>query len=302
MESQLEFHGRYLMSLGPLVLGIVGVPTVREASRGQLELDRPLCISIRDFMASYYDLVFSEEGLRAGKWWTLLSHIFVHQDVAHLQSNLASLLISGLGVHNSFGPAGLYGVFFLSGAAAACNRWGKAYQTESQLGSQLRVPQKILGVISVPEKVQGFVNSKIVDPSINKVSQPLARRATFLGSSAAVSGLAGCGVCATVEDLVVCARAGRMPVASLSALAGALQQGKFLSDEWHRLRGADGITGIDHAGHLTGFVAGVVIFFLLRAGQHFTDDRWPPWKWRHQYIDASPPRRHYIDASGILHR
>ena len=50
--------------------------------------------------------VYSKEAVRRGRWWTVVSYMFLHADYAHLFSNLQGLMLSGPGALEVFGPLG----------------------------------------------------------------------------------------------------------------------------------------------------------------------------------------------------
>lgn len=62
-------------------------------------------------------LALSGEALASGRWWTLLSHIFLHGGLVHLLMNAGAALAFGPAVARHFGPgvraAGTFLLFFL---------------------------------------------------------------------------------------------------------------------------------------------------------------------------------------------
>ncbi|MDO8297526.1 MAG: rhomboid family intramembrane serine protease [Caulobacter sp.] len=67
-------------------------------------------------------LALSGEGLSRGRWWTLLSHIFLHGNLVHLLMNSGAALAFGPAVARHFGPgarsAGIFLLYFLVCGAA----------------------------------------------------------------------------------------------------------------------------------------------------------------------------------------
>jgi membrane associated rhomboid family serine protease len=41
--------------------------------------------------------VYSEEALKAGRWWTSFTYMFTHRDLEHMKGNLLSLSSIGYG-------------------------------------------------------------------------------------------------------------------------------------------------------------------------------------------------------------
>lgn len=62
-------------------------------------------------------LALSGQALAEGRWWTLVSHIFLHANLVHLLMNAGAALAFGPAVARHFGPgarsAGIFLLFFL---------------------------------------------------------------------------------------------------------------------------------------------------------------------------------------------
>jgi membrane associated rhomboid family serine protease len=63
--------------------------------------------------------MLSWEALKAGQWWTVATHVFVHNDALHLVSNMALLWAAGRRVLADAGPRHFLYIYFGSGLAAA---------------------------------------------------------------------------------------------------------------------------------------------------------------------------------------
>jgi membrane associated rhomboid family serine protease len=63
-------------------------------------------------------LALSRPALAEGRWWTLLSHIFLHANLVHLLMNAGAALAFGPAVARHFGPgarsAGIFLLYFLT--------------------------------------------------------------------------------------------------------------------------------------------------------------------------------------------
>lgn len=63
--------------------------------------------------------LLSWEGLKEGKWWTVVTHMFVHKDTLHLVSNMALLWAAGRRVLADAGPRHFLYLYFGSGLASS---------------------------------------------------------------------------------------------------------------------------------------------------------------------------------------
>ncbi|MES2708123.1 MAG: rhomboid family intramembrane serine protease [Verrucomicrobiota bacterium] len=63
--------------------------------------------------------MLSVAGLRSGEWWTVFTHLFIHNDPIHLISNLALLWLAGRRVLADTGPRHFLHLYFGSGLLAA---------------------------------------------------------------------------------------------------------------------------------------------------------------------------------------
>jgi len=263
----------------------------------------------------YQDLVLSERGLREGRWWTLFTHTFLHEDFNHLASNLQSFLLNGSSAFLDWGIPGLYGIFFVSAGASALNRWGRERQACAQLeGSIPRAPER-LGPVAVPEVAREWWDG-VRRGAAKGVSPTMHSKTEAYGASGGVCGLMGYGLVTTVIWL---SRQSTRQTSGLadqveminaaSSLLSLLQTGYFLVREWQDARGDRGITGIDHAGHLTGFATGAALG-IATAVLRWTRRRGGPREW--QSWDDFPRsdgegrramyggRRRYISATGEI--
>eukprot|EP00611_Tribonema_gayanum_P008382 TRINITY_DN1788_c0_g3_i3.p1 TRINITY_DN1788_c0_g3~~TRINITY_DN1788_c0_g3_i3.p1 ORF type:complete len:361 (+),score=44.63 TRINITY_DN1788_c0_g3_i3:136-1083(+) len=231
------------------------------------------------------NFIFSERGFKSGRWWTLTSHMLLHESYEHMVENVFGLLLTGEAVWHEFGTEGLMTIFFGGGALAALDRKTKMVQMYSAFNNTLRdivsrVPQE-LGALG--EKFWGYTSPEVGDwlgqasEQLEKTAGRIATRISpfvspyvgYLGSSAGVSALAGANICITVEGLlryIVAAIKGRkhLRASRVAFMVGraCLQLEPFMV-EWY-LHKHGGFTGIDHAGHLSGFSAGVAMFIVFR--------------------------------------
>lgn len=63
--------------------------------------------------------MLSWQGLKAGQWWTVVTHLFVHNDALHLLSNMALLWAAGRRVLADTGTRHFLYIYFGSGVASA---------------------------------------------------------------------------------------------------------------------------------------------------------------------------------------
>jgi len=278
----LDRDQAYFQALLPLVVGMLVFPTLDEAQQGDLAWPRPVLIEPTDLRQRYRELALTEAGLREGRWWNLVTYMFLHRDPAHLWQNLCSIAASGLAVHRNFGTVGLYAVFFVSGGAAGLNRRGRLWQVQAQIaGSKPRLPESIGDW--VPEGLQSMVQAGIdkVADGVAKSSAPiLTEMSSEMGASGGACGVMGCSLGLALESLFgVVSTSLRLRNAAASAPPSGcgtdglvatlvvLDCAVFLEREWKLFSGQDGLTGIAHAGHLTGFMVGAGLLAVVRLSQ-----------------------------------
>jgi membrane associated rhomboid family serine protease len=202
--------------------------------------------------------------------------MFLHQGIGHLLANIQTLLFFGRDVHHDIGHTGLYGVFLLAGATAGANKWGRIMMTESQLeGSIPRAPERI-GPLHVPSSAIA-VWDKVRQQAAQYTAPLLHERIEAFGASGAACGLMGYSCMVGLNRLLLWHHAeepernSNLEQSSANnidiplSLASLVQCTHFLWNELRLLRGAEGRTGVDHAGHLTGFVIGIGSYVILRA-------------------------------------
>mmetsp|Transcript_43686 Transcript_43686/g.120939 ORF Transcript_43686/g.120939 Transcript_43686/m.120939 type:complete len:307 (-) Transcript_43686:145-1065(-) len=254
----------YVLALVPLVLALLAVPTLEEAKRGELLWPRPVVLEPGEVWRAQRQMSLTDAGLRQGRWWTLVSYMFLHQDEAHLIGNLMTLGASGREVYRAVGGLGLYGVFLLTGVAAGANRWGRIHQMEAQLvGSTPQIPKSLDDWL--PDRLRSAVGEGIA--RIAKSSAPIVSElAADLGASGGACGVMGFSFGLAIECLVLGLTHGskRTPINNGFACLVLLDSGRFLAMEWKQLCGEDGLTGVGHAAHLTGFAAGLGLLGIFR--------------------------------------
>lgn len=317
----------YVLSCALVAAPICGLPTLEEARQGRLMWPRPLFCELHEFWRHHPELLLTEASIRKGRWWTLVSSMFVHMDTQHLMSNLEGLIVSGISVHRDLGCLGLYGVFFASGVTAGLNSRGRLRQAEAQLASSLGAAPEHIAGLAVPEGARNFWDS--VRHGTARLAAPVVTEATqSLGASAGVCGLMGYGLAASVEQLWLQARDGMARTVSTrrtisngilygdtgqllallcSPWLSLAQSGFFLINEWRLWAGKEGRTGTDHSGHLTGFGAGLAAFAAVRAARLISTRvcaRRPPppdsgWRPERPVSRANSGRR-YISGGRII--
>lgn len=280
----------YVASILPLGLLLVAMPTVSEAWIGRLEFQRPVLVEPHELAHMMPDLALSESALRSGRWWTLVTHLCIHRDMDHLKSNLHCLLLNGYAVYRDWSALGLHGVFLLGGIIAGANRRGRAVQTESHLEARIpRAPEQV-GPVQVPESARNFWDS-VRTGFVRRAAPVVHTHTEAYGASSAISALMGYGFGASLSEMWRMAQdrdrsweTAWMDSPFLFASVCSLWKSFcFLQSEWQSMQGAEGYTGVDHSGHLTGFVSGSLLYVGRHAG---------PWLWR-RWIRRPRGRRSY---------
>lgn len=292
-------HFEYIFAVSPLLLTLFAVPTVEEAISGSLTLERPVLCGSAAVAANYKDLVLTEAGLQDGRWWTLVTHMFLHKDVDHLLANLRALLINGYSTFRDSGSLGLYGVFFCAGAVSGLNRRGRLFQATAQLEASIpRAPER-LGPLKVPEKARDAWDS-LRQGTARRAAPIIHANSQSFGASGGAAGLLGYGVGTAVLKLGFRAADWRRSerdvlisdVNALMTLVSIVQCGSFLIEEWRAAVGEKGFTSVDHAGHLTGFATGILLATMVEF-----------FRWRsrtHELTRRAPPGRRFVAANGDL--
>ncbi|CAE6956894.1 unnamed protein product [Symbiodinium natans] len=267
-EQELE----YLLCLGPLLLSIWAMPTLHEAFTGELSWGRQTLLSPAEMLQTCGKLVLNKPALESGEWWRSVTHIFVHKDMDHLLQNMRGMLANGFVVFHEHGWQGTYGVFLCSGVLAGLNTWGRSFQTEAQLeGSLPRAPDR-LGPVAIPEKARGWWDT-LRRRTAEVGGRLVEARSEGCGASAGVSGLMGFGLGVSLFRFWEASQARgsrqvRSTIQSTASLLSIVQSVHFLAEEWRSMKGDVGITGIDHAGHLTGFTVGLALALASLAWRH----------------------------------
>ena len=266
----------YLLGISPLLVGMLAMPTIEEATSGRLFW--PRIIAASEMQSFYRKLVLTQPSLEKGEWWRLISYLFLHHDVDHLLKNISGILCSGFTVFNHLGIESVYGVFFCSGAFAGLNSWGRTFQTEAQLQASIPSVPKSLE-LAVPESAQLWDRFRL---AAAKWTAPIvSSRTDAYGSSGGVAGLMGFTLGISLHRFRMLLglalgeprrlqrslpRGGRHGLELFVTTVNLFQSGYFLLQEWESIRGDRGLTGVDHAGHLTGFTFGLVSALVTMAG------------------------------------
>jgi len=253
----MEGEAWFLGSAIPIVGGMLAVPRLADC-KGDAELTRRIMQT----------LAFSELNVAAGRWWTRLTYAFVHESDAHLVSNILSLLPHAHSVHGRFGcwwvPIFFGGVF-----AGAHNTASKRYQAARRISEPLSLRRRVpLGLLEPA--------ADAIDGITRRVAGWLAPRVyqltTFIGASAGVWALQGASFCISLERVATIAirrdweEAHGLPLTLLSHGIALVSLSDQLSSVRAGLHAGDA-TGIDHSGHLDGFLVGVGAYAALRFAQ-----------------------------------
>jgi membrane associated rhomboid family serine protease len=215
-----------------------------------------------------HNLAFSEDNVSAGRWWTQITYAFVHDSDTHLIANLMSLLPHAQSVHGRFGcwwvPIFFGGVF-----AGAHNTASKRYQAARRISEPLslrrRVPPGLLepaadAIDNLTRSFAGWLAPRVF------------RMITYVGASAGVWALQGASFCISLERVVLTVarrdwvEAESLPFAVLSHGVTLVSLSGQLSSTTAGFHAGDA-SGIDHSGHLDGFLFGVGAYATLRFAQ-----------------------------------
>jgi len=233
------------------------------------------------------DLTFSVNRLRDGKWWTVLTHMFVHGSETHLQQNLASIIFMSAYPLQRVGALATYAVFIGGGVTAALDPFNFSdMQIELYFTNSWKVPKFGDGAVS------DWINKK--SNQLAKVTAvPFYQRyQNYCGSSAGATALMGFDAGLAAEDLYTMLRGssnnndgeegfefnngsrdngmygpansvircGNAVLVLHSAISMGLQ-------DWHKA--TEGASwGIDHGGHVTGLLFGAGCFLGWRGFQY----------------------------------
>lgn len=278
----------YAQALLPLVSVLFSIPTLEEVAAGRLLMARPIAVDLREFAKDVKGFILTERALDNSAWPALLTHLFIHEDFKHLYSNVETLVVNGFTAYIELGALGLYAIFFASGAASGLNRRGRDLQVQAQIeGSIPRAPDYI-GPMQMPERARDWWET-LRQRTAEKAAPVLRKHQEAFGASGAACGLMGYGFGVALlklgstmqvggagdavffhrEDAVELRgdlNAGAIrSLGSLNTLLNLLQSCYFLFNEWRLATGEEGLTRVDHSGHLTGFATGVG-FALLSHG------------------------------------
>lgn len=256
--------GTFCASALPLVAPMLLVPRLANC-KGDAELTRTIM----------HTLAFSEHNVTAGRWWTQLTYAFVHESDAHLVANVASLLPHAHSVHGRFGcwwvPIFFGGVF-----AGAHNTASKRYQASRRISEPLSLRRRVPPGLLEPA-------ADAIDGLTRRMADWLAPRVfrmiTIVGASAGVWALQGASFCISLERVATSVarrdweEAQGLPFALLAHGVTLVSLSDQLLGAAASLRAGD-TAGVDHSGHLDGFLAGVGAFCALRLAELLLRRRW----------------------------
>lgn len=233
-------------SVAPLLVGHLIVPLLNEPA-----YPPPWRSLIPALNVSAEGLCFTCERLEGGRWWTMLTSIFVHQDEAHALSNMVALMQSSNRVAGSFGPIGVWAIFF-GGHIVNC----------------LSVRITRFEFVEKQKHAMSFAATSplaVLNSSMNALTNFFAPRAhryvLYAGSSCGVSALRGASLVLAAKDML-----DPRPFVRLRAGIDMAFTIGFIIGEWELF--ADHNDNISHAGHVIGFVTGGLAALALCAAKH----------------------------------
>jgi len=184
-----KYDGLYEYStifLFPVVGLMLTIPTIEDATSG----NRSIFSFPLDLKFLYRHMTFSKASLDQGRWWTAVTHIFLHSDWNHLGSNIFTLAATGYSLSRNFGPWFCYLPFLGGGVFGAVENFGKDFQVKQQLAHTLALP-KVFGKVS--ERWDSFL----------RISAPVLAKYTcnYVGCSAGISAIVGMNVMISIENI-----------------------------------------------------------------------------------------------------
>ena len=263
------FFDQYMRSLSPIIIPCLLIPVASFKDSPdwyrvfQKEIN-PL-YGQRHYMELDKNFVFSKLTLEQGRWWTACTYMFRHTNFAHLIGNMGSLLWFSTTLLAELGKYEYYLIFFGSGVLAALDSQGKGLDINSGIDRMFNM------IKPIPDKFSNSWISRTWDKMSKKVSHfatpfvsPFLR---YMGASAGIYGIIGATLCSDIIslfDIVYNPRYdGKDNIAFLLLNIASIVY--KISNEIEMSRSGEGfLTGVDSAGHVTGFTAGVIIYIFLR--------------------------------------
>ena len=256
-ENPLDGIGRYVSFFLIPVLGVmVRIPFAddrREQQRRHMDVTELMFNKSR----------FRNKNARHGsQWWTILTHMFVHQNRDHLISNALTMIPSAFAVSKNYGILATYTVFLGGGVFAALQ--SQDYQIQQAWSKTFAFP------FANYEHAKGI--GQWWDRNVRRASSWFEKYVIrYCGCSAGVAALEGMQIMIWLEQiafaLVFPNRDPPVPTNGLSLILTAVNVVSLLTcyaNEMHYLSSGTRY-GIDHAGHLAGFCFGLGCFGVVKA-------------------------------------
>jgi membrane associated rhomboid family serine protease len=212
--------------------------------------------------------VFSKVAWKQGRWWTAITHMFLHMDNEHLVGNAIALTMAGMPIARNYGTITCYVVFLGGGISSAISCWGQSYQwLQSFRGgpaSEQSTSSSWWGESSPVVALQEMFDTHI----LQKVAPILVENVGRIGCSAGITALNGMDFMHAVEKAVVSAwyPSNRFDP---SIMLHIMRTVTYLSVELTSVSSGNS-SEIDHAGHLSGFGFGVVCYGISKAVSYYS--------------------------------
>ena len=270
-ERVLTFAGDF----APLLVLHALVPTLAAASGTEPRLAVALPIAMPTLEKHF---MFSRQALRAGRWWTAASHMFLHANTAHALSNLQCALVAGPSATATCGVNGAMLTYIMAGVTAALDPFEFGTQRFERIMERWGVADRVrriaracnfLGpVVEEPaSKYLGIDLSKVVDgasstfeeahrSAVRAVAKKVQDNVRLLGASAGASAFVAIDTCVVAEALLAGWRCDH--VAAALHVASSVM---YFVNEWRLIESND---NIGHGAHLTGAAVGVAAFVVCR--------------------------------------
>lgn len=196
------------------------------------------------------NFILSEENIRRGRWWVMLTSTFAHEQPLHLAINMISLWSLGRVLFMYRGVPQFLGLFVVSGVAssAASLYWQRVRE---RLRKELSAPSWYrkgeIRILGLP------VNDTTARTIAGHDPHSHAYGRGSIGASGSICGVSAALTCLSPHTKVVLLIV-PMPLWMATTVFGA---GSVFC------LGAGALPGIDHAGHLGGMGAGTAYYFTL---------------------------------------
>lgn len=256
----------YIRTLTPIVVPcfLIPVSSFRNCPRWYRNFQKEInpLYAQRHYMELDKNFVFSKRNWEQGRFWTAFTYMFRHNDFGHLRSNMFSLIFFSKGLVSEIGND-YYLIFYGSGIIAALDSTLKVLDISYGL-------DRILNDIKpIPKRFSDSWLSKSWDNVAKKVSNFASPFVSpflqYMGASAGIYGIIGATLCSDLFALyeLILYDEKKTNLGFLVLDIASIVYRITYEYELHQ-SGEGFVSGVDTAGHITGFVVGIILYILLR--------------------------------------